>query len=479
MDKDTRILFGASEGWGSFRRLPELSPLYGNNFDRHEISAGKEWNTYIGFIPWVPAYVARATPLIDLVYDYAGTGAAGLGSQRYALSARVGGSFRFGSMDNAEAIIRLRVGAGAAYNILNFGKGIVASGDFSANVVGQASASYVYCLNQYLCVGPKVAVGADASAGYSTFYGTLGFEVNGKVGPQGRLEVHSDEKPPVGLKPVTQPTITPVIPPVTPPASIPVVPRIDIENVRGPLVKEVSQCKKGRDADKQIIIVLQGMIKTFEVRILELIKTLQRIESVKYMTMVRPQGMVLFQNDSSELAMLAQTFPGTGVDWGMGNPTLDAVIRNVLQWMILIGDNNYTIEIEVRGFANETGGIEHNRVLANTRAKVVLDYLTMSQNTRDYDGRRIKPLSAGRILKSITAVEYAANVDPKSEIRKILLAGHDAPKENSAQDKALTKDVQNPIWRMASIEYKITGPNGKKITFDEFAREFGLEGGNY
>lgn len=475
MDKDTRILFGATEGWGSFRRFPELTPLYGNNFDRHEISAGKEWNTYFGFIPWVPAYVARATPLVDLVYDYAGTGAAGMGSQRYALTARGGLSFRFGSMDDAEAIIRLRMGAGAAYNILNSGKGIVASGDFSLNVAGQASVSFVYCLSQYLCVGPKMAVGGDVSAGYSTFYGTLGFEVNGKVGPKGRLDVDSDEKPPVKPKPATPPVSSPVTPQVCPPPP----PPADCEKVRAPLVQELAQCKKGHDTDKQIITVLQERIKTFEVRIPELIKTLQRVESVKYLTMVRPQGMVLFQNDSNELAMLTQTFPGTGIDWGKGNPTLDAVIRNVLQWMILIGDKHYTVEIEVRGFANETGGVEHNRALANARAKVVLDYLTMSQNTRDYDGRRVKPLSAGRILKSIAAVEYAANVDPKAEIRKILLAGRDAPKENSVQDKALTKDVQNPIWRMASIEYKITGPDGNKITFDEFAREFGLEGGKY
>lgn len=517
MDKDTRILLGASEGWGSFRRFPELTPLYGNNFTRHEISLGKEWNAYAPFIPFVPAYIARATPLIDLAYDYAGTGAAGLGSERFALTARAGLSLRFGSMDDAEAIIRLRAGVGAAYNILNFGKGIVASGDFSVNAGAQASAAFVYCLSQYLCLGPKVAVGGDASAGYSTFYASLGFEVNGKIGPQGRLDVGGKDGPPaepraVAVPPVAQsakpevPSISPpaapqacpptkcppatVCPPVVAPISPPVTacppppPPVDCEKVRKPLIAQLDQCKAEIEQEKKACPDLKEKIKYYEANAPKCDDRVKWIDGVRYLTVVKPQWMVLFQNDRTELELLEQKFPlKPARAWGKGHPTLDAVIRKMHEWVNAIQQKGaaqpYTIGITIRGFANETGGTARNVELANGRAEVVLKYLTSAKNVRNYRGEIVKPLEVNGILKSITAVTYGADVDPKDKIRDVLLAGKDVHSLDDKQKLALEQDVQNPIWRMAMIEFKITRPDGKEISVDDFSKMIGIEGGFY
>lgn len=497
-DSDKKILLGATFGPAYFRQHSELTPYGNTNYDRTNIHMGMEVNTSLPLIPFVPISeslrVLRWTVLFDAAFDYTGGDATNIGSHRYAAFARMGTSIRLGTMDKSELIIRGRVGIGPSYDVLNFGKGTVPSGEWNLAMQAQASASFVYCLSKDFCVGPQFGYNFGANSKYGSGYYFLGFSANRMINPppydgSGKT---SPQKPPEPVKcPDCPPQVTcpdpvkcpdPIVCPTCkecpPPQKYPdCPPPIECQKCQDtmPLVRDIAECKEK-------VRQIEGEKKQCQ-------DTLREISTPKYLVTVIPQRMILFQNDMFEIARLQQRFPGKGVGKrGKTNPTLDSVIRRVHAWMTNIARLSrglekpaYTIDLTISGYANDTGiSTASNQQLADERTSAVISYLAAATHVMGPYGESIPNLSGPNIIKvgSVPIVkisrEYASK-DPLQDIMRLLLNGNDPSKLDDIQRRQLESDAKNPDWRMAMIEYRIMKLDGDKyheIPVEEFSETF-------
>jgi outer membrane protein OmpA-like peptidoglycan-associated protein len=292
----------------------------------------------------------------------------------------------------------------------------VPEGNWEVIAQAQASASYVFCLNQYFCIGPDLGVGADVTTSHNSLHIFLGISANAAMSPSPPKPQELQCAPCKTTEKKCEP---------------------QKENTPCP------ECPKCTDTVRK------------EVEFVEM-----------------PTRIIRFQNDKVDL--FPQKFPSKPETyWGRSNQYLDDVIRKVWAWSSTLG-SDYTITLKIRGFANETGqSKEHNHDLADARAQVVADYLIRSQSTRDHSGKVIPPLvKEGRLRDNgptLRIITVPPSHDPKDDILQIL---NTAQLENNQQN-IMKQNVEDPKWRMVLIEYRITKetPSGEiEIPIEKFIK---------
>lgn len=157
--------------------------------------------------------------------------------------------------------------------------------------------------------------------------------------------------------------------------------------------------------------------------------------------------------------------PDNVKSFGKPNPVLDAVIRRVSEWVHNVARMSdgkmpcYTVELAVRGLANETRDEKRDVAIADKRASYVISYLSKSRWTDDGRGKKIAPLGKAPMVggRPILTIQKIDAKEPFSKEEYELLFGDRSLSQHSkAQTELLEWAVlDNPNSRMTIIQYRI------------------------
>lgn len=453
------ITFRGDAGPTWIRRAVELDP-YDVNYHGVDLHLGVENGEsfpLLGFLP-IPEWVARMNVFGEVGYGYTGGDEKNLGSHRHQLLFRGGlrtRLFDWVALDASAAI-------GGAINRLNFGKGFPPPTEFTVNGHLGASVGFQLCLGRDLCITPYVAFDYERSLIDPLYEARIirgGILIGGNPHYDGMPEEDIPPEPADDCPPGTCPEIDPLLPVTTP---------------------------------REVVVVKEA-------------PTTEKVLSLP--------DAILYANDNPDLPLQPQWFKGmTGRLFEcFSHPELDHLIRTARHWAEKLRDrqqagltDTYTFTIRVKGYANDTGSSEGNRLLGLYRAQGVVDYLTHDGTghvshmkdafPRKYVQRRADLLRTSSVdLDKISLRQTCGAQDHEGRYRWTLhdllsptgpftiinenrTSGKD-PRQEIIDDFGSAISPENPALRRTRIQIDVV-KNGVPLSFEEsraFMAELGVE----